>query len=161
MLVLKAYPCSGMLRHRPTTKDAKVSEFLKTLRTTKGVEKVAASGYCYGGYLSLRGITTGELDAAVMCHPSMIDLNMVKAIKGPTSWAMAEVDKMISDSFAQEIKECLTARKDLEFEMHTYPGTVHGSYVRPNLANPEVKAGFEAALKQTVDFVRKHLEVPL
>ncbi len=36
-------------------------------------------------------------------------------------------------------------------------GTVHGFAARPNLDYPEVKEGFEGALRQTVEWFRKTL----
>jgi len=36
-------------------------------------------------------------------------------------------------------------------------GTVHGFAARPNLEIPEVKAGFEGALDQTVQWFKKTL----
>ena len=38
-----------------------------------------------------------------------------------------------------------------------YIGTAHGFAVRPNLTVPEVKAGYEGGLEQTVAWFRKTL----
>ncbi len=159
--MLNATSLPVLLSNRPSSKYEKIKQFLQALRTEKGIAKIAGVGYCYGGGLALEFATTGDLAAAVMCHPSLINMAQVKKVKTPTSWALAEVDQMVSEKFAQEIRQYLTTeRKDLDFEMKTYPGTVHGSFARPNLGVPEVKEGFEGAFKQTVEFVRKHLQVP-
>ena len=89
-------------------------------------------------------------------------------------------DRFVPDPLRQESEAELASRKDKEtfvdYEFKVYKGsfsnfasnhafklmvpgvgTVHGFAARPNLEIPEVKAGFEGALDQTVQWFKKTL----
>jgi dienelactone hydrolase len=45
----------------------------------------------------------------------------------------------------------------VDYEFNIWNGTAHGFAVRPNLEVPEVKAGYEGGLDQTVAWFKKTL----
>lgn len=61
----------------------------------------------------------------------------------------------------QDAEDIFSSRKDkpdfVEYEFKDYKGTAHGFAARPNLAVPEVKAGYQGALEQTAAWFEKTL----
>ena len=65
---------------------------------------------------------------------------------------------MMSDKQLVEVKAAMKKKEGkVPYEIKQYPNTVHGNFARPNLADPQVKAGFEGAFGQAVDFLNTHL----
>lgn len=55
---------------------------------------------------------------------------------------------------------CLPMVYEMIHKPHSkYVGTCHGFAARPNLSDPEIKAGFEGAFEQGVAWFQKHLAV--
>ena len=66
-----------------------VQKFVKHLRETEGVLKVGGVGYCFGAKYVIRGLATGEVDVGFVAHPSFVEADELKKIKGPLSIAAA------------------------------------------------------------------------
>jgi carboxymethylenebutenolidase len=108
---------------------------------------------------------TGDLVASVACHPSMLNMDYIKGIKTPISFACAENDSQFGDKMREDAKQVLSAKekgsgegaKAFEAEFVLYSNTVHGFAARPNLEIEDVRKGFEGALAQTCRFLSKYL----
>jgi carboxymethylenebutenolidase len=108
---------------------------------------------------------TGDLVASVACHPSMLNMDDIKGIKTPISFACAENDSQFGDKMREDAKQVLSAKekgsgegaKAFEAEFVLYSNTVHGFAARPNLEIEDVRKGFEGALAQTCRFLSKYL----
>ncbi|EIN09724.1 alpha/beta-hydrolase [Punctularia strigosozonata HHB-11173 SS5] len=146
-----------VMKHRPAVHFPAAAEFLKVLKIEKGHEKLGAVGYCYGGKFSVHFNGTGDLTASVACHPSMLNIDDIKAIQKPISFACAESDAQFGDQLRTEAEKTLKAKSGLEAEFVLYANTVHGFAARPNLEIDDVRKGFEGALAQTCRFLSKHL----
>ncbi|KAF8991051.1 dienelactone hydrolase endo-1,3,1,4-beta-D-glucanase [Cyathus striatus] len=150
-------------RSRPAVAQQRVDDFITKIKAEQGYKKVGAVGYCYGGTIAFRLAANRPkvLDAMVIAHPGPISLDYLKAISVPSSWACAEED----DSFPKEkrlkVEAILEQRKDskdpVPYEFKDYNGTVHGFATRPNLTIPEVKAGYEGAFNQAVEWFKRYL----
>lgn len=67
-----------------------VKAAIKYLREEKGVKKVGAVGYCFGGKYVVRGLAEGSgVDVGFAAHPSFVDEEELQKIKGPLSIAAA------------------------------------------------------------------------
>jgi dienelactone hydrolase len=79
---------------RPATVDPIYEEVIKYLREECGVKRLGGVGYCFGGkyvcrFLKEEGLRNGGLDAGFTAHPSFVDAEEVRNIKGPLSIAAA------------------------------------------------------------------------
>jgi dienelactone hydrolase len=82
---------------RPETVDPIYDEVIKYLREECGIKRLGGVGYCFGGkYVcrflkegGLMGEGGGGLDAGFVAHPSFVDADEVKNIRGPLSIAAA------------------------------------------------------------------------
>lgn len=59
------------------------------LRSTLGVKRLGGVGYCFGGKYVCRWLKEGGLDAGFTAHPSFVNADEVRGIKGPLSIAAA------------------------------------------------------------------------
>ncbi|KAE9404071.1 hypothetical protein BT96DRAFT_989795 [Gymnopus androsaceus JB14] len=150
-LIVNALPSlPAMVRNRPSTVYPRVETFIKNLKDEKKYEKLGTVGYCFGGTLAVMLAATDLLNTAVICHPGSITEQQVQAMKIPSSWAVR-----------RKTEELLASRKGkdtfVEYEFKDYKGCVHGFAARPNLEYPEVKAGYEGAFEQTIQWFEKTL----
>ncbi|EIN09711.1 alpha/beta-hydrolase [Punctularia strigosozonata HHB-11173 SS5] len=146
-----------IMKFRPALHWEAMTEFLNILKKDKGHEKLGAVGYCYGGKFSVHFNGTGDLAASVACHPSMLNMDDIKAIQKPVSFACAEADSAFGDQMRAEAEKVLKAKNGLDLEFVVYTNTAHGFAARPNLQIDDVRKGFEGALAQTCRFLSKHL----
>jgi dienelactone hydrolase len=150
-----------LIASRPSVVDARVHEFIKKIKSEKGYERIGAIGYCFGGAMTGRLGSTDFVNSVVIAHPSNLTQGQIRAIKVPSSWALAEDDHYFKDKDVQATRAILKEQEEkpdhIEYEMTVYKGTAHGFAVRPNLKVPEVKAGYEGALDQTVAWFKKTL----
>ncbi|PPQ72815.1 hypothetical protein CVT24_012891 [Panaeolus cyanescens] len=149
------------ISNRPSVVDKRVKEFILMLQNKKQYEKVGVVGYCWGGATAMRLAKGDLIRTAAMCHPAPFSEKDVKAIKIPTSWAVAEDDLFVSPSLRRRAEAILSARKEkdneFEYEFKEYPGTAHGFAARPNLNLPEIRAAYEAAFEQVVQWFNRTL----
>ncbi|KAF8991056.1 dienelactone hydrolase endo-1-3,1,4-beta-D-glucanase [Cyathus striatus] len=151
-----------LIRSRPAVVQTRTETFLAKIKSEKGYKKIGAVGYCYGGLTCVRvGAEKPELlDAVVIAHPGPFSLDLLKTIPVPSSWACAEEDESFSDEKRLQAEAILAGRTGenaIPYEFKYYKGTVHGFATRPNLSLPDVKAGYEGAFNQTIEWFRKYL----
>ncbi|KAJ3802504.1 dienelactone hydrolase endo-1-3,1,4-beta-D-glucanase [Lentinula aff. detonsa] len=163
-LIYNALPSlPAMLRNRPTVAYPKAEKFVKELQAEKKYGKLGAVGYCFGGTLAVSMASTDLLNSVVICHPGSVTEAAVQAMKIPSAWACAEEDMGFKPEIRRKAEETLASRKGkdnfVEYEFKDYKGTVHGFAARPNLAYPEVKAGYEGAFEQTIEWFQKTLPI--
>lgn len=150
-----------LIASRPSVVDARVHEFIKKIKSEKGYERVGVVGYCFGGAMTGRLGSTDLVDTIVMAHPSRLCQTQIRAIRVPSSWALAEDDCHFKDKDIQTTRAILERQEEkvdhVDHEVTVYKGTAQGFAMRPNLKVPEVKAGYEGALDQTVAWFKKTL----
>lgn len=150
-----------MIANRPAVVDPRVHAFINKIKAEKGYERIGAVGYCFGGAMAGRLGSTGLVNTIVIAHPGNLKPAQIRAIRVPTSWLLAEDDMGFKEKdvkTAQAIFKEQEGKPDqVDYEFKTWPGTAHGFAVRPNLELPEVKAGYEGGLDQTVAWFKKTL----
>lgn len=79
------FPAHGPEAVRPI-----VEKVTSSLLGEYGVKKLSAVGYCFGAKYVVEGLAQGgHLDAGFIAHPSAIEADELRAIKGPLSIAAA------------------------------------------------------------------------
>ncbi|KAJ6595711.1 dienelactone hydrolase endo-1,3,1,4-beta-D-glucanase [Mycena vulgaris] len=152
-----------VIASRPSVVDTRLSAFFQALRERKKYEKLGAVGYCFGGATAVRLGATDVIQSAVVCHPAPFSTDQLKTTKVPTSWVFAEDDMFFKPEKRLEVEAVFSERKGkdtfIDYECKDYKGTTHGFASRPDLKYPEIKAAFEKALDQTVEWFNKTLLV--
>ncbi|EFQ35367.1 dienelactone hydrolase [Colletotrichum graminicola M1.001] len=140
--------------HGPEVTDPKVAKAVSYLREQMGVQKIASTGYCFGGRYAFRvlGIPDNKgVQVGFAAHPSQLGDEEIKAINGPASLAAAEADTGMKAARRAEIEAALGTTGQ-PFTMTLYGGTPHGFATHPNLNNPVQKAAKGDAFVQAVRF---------
>ncbi|KAK1597121.1 dienelactone hydrolase [Colletotrichum navitas] len=140
--------------HGPEVTDPKVAKAVSYLREQMGVQKVASTGYCFGGRYAFRVLGIPDNKGAQVgfaAHPTLLGDEEIKAIKGPASLAVAEGDTGMNAARRAEI-EAAMGTTGQPFTMTLYGGVPHGFAIRPDLNNPVQKAAKEDAFVQAVRF---------
>ena len=74
---------------RVETVDPIIRSVIEDMRNEMGVQKLGGVGYCFGGKYVCRWLKEGGLDAGFVAHPSFVDGEELKGVKGPMSIAAA------------------------------------------------------------------------
>jgi len=131
------------------------------IKAEKGYKRIGTVGYCFGGSISARLGSTDTVNTIVIAHPGKLTADQIRAIKVPASWLLAEEDSYFKDKDVKTAQAIFTEQEGkpehVDYEFRIWKGTAHGFAVRPNLAVPEVKAGYEGGLDQTVAWFKKTL----
>ncbi|KAF8478074.1 dienelactone hydrolase endo-1-3,1,4-beta-D-glucanase [Russula ochroleuca] len=162
LLIIRLLPTlPRIFASRPSVVDPRIHEFIKKIKAEKGYERIGAVGYCFGGGMAGRLGSTDFVNTIVIAHPSNLKPADTRAIKVPSCWVLAEEDMAFKDKdikTAQAIfKDQETKPDHVDYEFRIWKGTAHGFAVRPNLKVPDVKAGYEGSLDQTVAWFKKTL----
>ncbi|KAK1967874.1 dienelactone hydrolase [Colletotrichum sublineola] len=140
--------------HGPEVTDPKVERAIAYLREEMGVQKIASTGYCFGGRYAFRVLGMPEnkgVQVGFAAHPTLLGDEEIKAIKGPASLAVAEGDIGTKATRRAEI-EAVVGTTGQPFTMTLYGRTPHGFATRPDLNDPVQKAAKEDAFVQAVRF---------
>jgi dienelactone hydrolase len=128
------------------------------LREKHGVTKLAAIGFCWGGWGTLMLGATDLVDAVCVAHPSLVELPTdIENLKKPCLFLMAEVDNQMGPEKQEQAKEILKNRPE-EHKFVFYPGTSHGFAVRTKQIEDDIPAkAAQDAKNQAVDWFNKYL----
>lgn len=69
--------------------DPIVDAVIKELKGKLGVKRLGAAGYCFGAKYVVRFLKDNQIDVGYLAHPSFVDADELKAIKGPVSISAA------------------------------------------------------------------------
>lgn len=79
-----------LAKYGPQHADPIIEKTIKYLREELGVEKIATTGYCYGGKYAVRFLAPGRgADLAFAAHPSLLEDVEIANVTGPVSIAAA------------------------------------------------------------------------
>ncbi|KAB8298238.1 hypothetical protein EYC80_001973 [Monilinia laxa] len=131
----------------------KTIEYLKS----KGYTKIGAVGYCFGAKYVARYLAEGKgIDVGYVAHPSFIEEDELRAIKGPLSIAAAETDHIFPTDKRHKTEEILKEIK-AAYQINLYSGTEHGFSVRCDLSKPEERFAKEQAFLQAITWFDHYL----
>lgn len=98
---------------------------------SRGVVKVGAAGFCWGGMVVVRLAKFDCLDAAVLLHPGPITEEQINEVKCPIAILGAEIDNLAPPELVKKLGEILTAKFDqVDSFVKIFPGVGHGWTVR-------------------------------
>ncbi|ORY18716.1 Alpha/Beta hydrolase protein [Clohesyomyces aquaticus] len=130
----------------------RIPKIVKELSESKGVEKWAVVGYCWGGKIvNLSSMEGTPFKAAAACHPAMVAGDDAPGITIP--YAM-----LPSKDESKEDVEKWEAGLKVPHIVEWFPTQLHGwMAARADLADAEVKEEYERGYKILLDFFHKHM----
>ncbi|KEF54380.1 esterase/lipase [Exophiala aquamarina CBS 119918] len=145
--------------HLPPTVDPIIDACLVELRTKYNAKKIGAVGYCFGGKYVVRHLRpeAGKIDVGYTAHPSFVDADELKEIKGPLAISAAETDSIFPTEKRHE-SEVILKETGQPYQINLYSGVEHGFAVRADLNNPVTKYAKESAFIQALQWFEEHLQ---
>lgn len=169
---------------RQHTVDPIYATIIKYLRGELGVKRLGGVGYCFGGKYVCRWLKEGGLDAGFTAHPSFVEPEELKGIRGPLSIAAAgksygvsclrvsllwsgrrsrltdaETDMIFPAEKRRETEDILK-KMSVPYQMSLYSDVEHGFGVKGDLSHQRARFAKELAFMQAVfwfdEYVKKN-----
>ncbi|KAM1195367.1 hypothetical protein ACFX13_022381 [Malus domestica] len=135
--------------------DAKpVLEALKS----KGVSAIGAAGFCWGAKVVVELSKHALIQAAVLCHPSLVTVDDIKEVKVPISVLGAEIDQMSPPEVVKQFEEVLTAKPEVKSHVKIFPKVSHGWTVRYNVEDEAACKSAEEAHQDLLKWFLNHVK---
>ncbi|KAJ8472022.1 hypothetical protein OPV22_026365 [Ensete ventricosum] len=96
----------------------------------KGISAVGACGFCWGGKVVLELAKSCEIEAAVLCHPSFINVDDINGVKCPILILGAENDHLSPPELLKQCEQALCLASEESHIVKIFPGVAHGWTVR-------------------------------
>lgn len=137
-------------------KDAK--PLIKALKN-KGVVKIGAAGFCWGGKVAVELAKSHKyIKAAVLLHPSDVIVDDMKEVKVPLAVLGAELDSNLPPAMMREFEAALDANKEVDDSfVKIYPGLKHGWTLRYNDTDAVAVKNANEAHQDMLNWFLKHL----
>ncbi|CAF2374485.1 unnamed protein product [Rotaria sp. Silwood2] len=148
-----------LFRHRQAVTLPIVEKFFKALRSEKGVTRVQAVGYCFGGLYALL-VGSKELhlaDAIVGCHVSLTNKTHYEQLNVPAAFVCAQEDDQFTDALRAEAEQILARKSEIPSKFLLTEGTVHGFASRPNPDNTIIMNAYKKGNDFIAEWAKAHL----
>ncbi|KAL6571528.1 hypothetical protein OROHE_003171 [Orobanche hederae] len=157
-----AYVSGGNLsdwkkRHQPIngTKDAKA--IIKALQR-KGITKIGAAGFCWGGKVAVDLAKSSYIQAAVLLHPTNVTAEDIQGVKVPISILEGQNDSSSPPSLLEQYRSALKAKPKVDSSIKVFPGAGHGWTTKYNDTDVVAVKRAEEAHKDMLDWFLKYLK---
>ncbi|XP_040364225.1 endo-1,3;1,4-beta-D-glucanase isoform X1 [Rosa chinensis] len=102
---------TGWLKDHGTDKGFEDTKRLIAALKNKGVSKIGAAGFCWGGKVVAELSKGYYTKAAVLLHPYNVTLDDIKAVKTPIAILVAQFDNLTPPELTKQFKEALSTNK--------------------------------------------------
>ncbi|KAK4856433.1 hypothetical protein QYF36_017426 [Acer negundo] len=135
--------------------DAKpVIEALKS----KGISAIGAVGFCWGAKAVVQLAKRDVIQAAVLCHPSLVTVYDIKGVEVPIAVLGAEIDHLSPPSLLKQFEEVITANNEVDGYVKIFPKVEHGWTVRYNVADEAALKPAEEAHQNMLEWFAKYVK---
>ncbi|XP_044499453.1 endo-1,3;1,4-beta-D-glucanase-like isoform X2 [Mangifera indica] len=125
---------------------------------SKGISAIGAVGFCWGAKVVVQ-LAKGEfIKAAVLCHPSFVTHDDIKAVKVPIAILGAEIDQLSPPALVKEFEEILTTKPEVDAFVKIFPKVSHGWTVRYNTEDPDAVKCADEAHQNTLEWFAKYVK---
>lgn len=135
---------------------------------TRGVERVAVMGWCWGAWFVTKAGSTGRVVAGVAPHPSHSKLakawgededTVLRSMQCPLLLMPAGDDP--ESTKPGGANQLVMQEKGIECEAVEFPEMKHGFLSRGDIADPIVARDVQLALQHAIAFLNKHLRAAI
>lgn len=124
-------------------------------KVVEGIKKewaptyIASIGYCFGAKYTVQLLGAGVVQSGTICHPSFVEMDEVRAIKGPLLICAAETDQ-IFPAESRHATEVVLKEIGARYFITLSSGVEHGFSSRGDPSNKVVKFAKEKAFCDAV-----------
>jgi len=132
----------------------------------KGISRLGAIGFCWGGFAVFLASSTGRLLAGVNCHPSLAigarlfnipETQQAEAVQCPQALLPAGNDPASVKPGGDVNKVLDTKPFGNQCVYHVFPDMSHGFVLRGDMSQPAVERDVKIAMDMSIDFFKRHL----
>ncbi|XAR54620.1 Carboxymethylenebutenolidase [Bertholletia excelsa] len=145
------------LKDHPADKAFEEAKLVIEALRSKGVSKIGAAGFCWGGKVAAELAKDACIQAAVLLHPSFVTLDDIQGTKVPISILSAEIDHITPPELAKKFDEALQAKPEVDSFVKIYHGVVHGWTLRYDDDDAEAVKRAEESHKEMLDWFGKYV----
>ncbi|GER26114.1 alpha/beta-Hydrolases superfamily protein, partial [Striga asiatica] len=120
---LKKHPAENAI------KDA--NKIVKALRN-KGIKKIGAAGFCWGGKVAVDLSKPPSVRAVVLLHPTYINVTDIQGVNAPIAILGGQNDTLVPPSLIKQYASALNATHKVESFVKIFPGVKHGWTLKYN-----------------------------
>ncbi|KAJ7104299.1 alpha/beta-hydrolase [Mycena belliarum] len=130
----------------------------------RGIKKIAATGYCFGGLYVTRLVQNNTITVGTMAHPSLLnvptDFDLMKEISHiPVEINNAELDTGFTPAVAAQTDGVMAnGQYTPGYLRRQFDGVAHGFAVRANASDPVQVAAKQGAFDTSLAWIKSHLE---
>lgn len=125
---------------------------------SKGVSKIGAAGFCWGGKVVVNLTKHACIQAAVLLHPSLVTFDDIQEVKVPISILGAEIDEHCPPELLKQFEEVLDSKSEVDSFVKIFPGVAHGWSVRYKDEDETAVKSAEEAHRDLLDWFVKYLK---
>lgn len=143
-------------RNSKEVREAEIFAFARTLRSQ--YKRVAAIGFCYGGWAVFRLGAKGNnlVDCISTAHPSWLTEEEIQSVGIPVQILAPEIDPVYTPEL-KEFSNRVIPSLGLAYDYQHFPGLEHAFAVRGNRENDAEMKGLERAKNAAVSWFNQWL----
>ncbi len=100
---------------------------------------------------------TGKIDVAYTAHPSFVQEEELRGIKGPLAISAAETDHIFPEEKRHQ-SEAILKELGIRYQINLYSGVDHGFAVRGDPSNRAAMYAKESAFLQALQWFYEHFQ---
>ncbi|KAJ7475685.1 chlorocatechol-degradation protein [Mycena latifolia] len=136
---------------------------IKALKA-RGIKRIAATGYCFGGLYIARLVQNNTITVGTMAHPSFLnvptDFELMKEVSHiPVEINNAELDTGFTPAVALQTDAVMgDGQYEPGYFRRQFDGVAHGFAVRANASDPVQVAAKQGAFDTSLAWIKAHLK---
>ncbi|CAA0838967.1 alpha/beta-Hydrolases superfamily protein [Striga hermonthica] len=151
-------PFQDWLKKHPAEKAIKdANKFVKALRK-KGIKKIGAAGFCWGGKVAVDLSKPPSVRAVVLLHPTYINVTDIQGVNAPIAILGGQNDTLVPPSLIKQYESALNARHKVESFVKIFPGVKHGWTLKYNDTDKAAVKMAEEAHKDLLSWFVKYIK---
>lgn len=132
-----------------------VDKIVEGVRAKYNPKFSVAIGFCFGAKYAIRLLGTGYIQAVSVFHPSLVELDEVKAIKGNLLITAPDDDYIYTTELrhaTEVVLKELGSTKGIKYRQNVLHSIGHGFAIRGDISDPWIKYSKEKAFRDTIEW---------
>ncbi|GFQ01275.1 endo-1 3 [Phtheirospermum japonicum] len=126
---------------------------------SKGITKIGAAGFCWGGKVTVDLAKISDVQAVVLLHPTGVTVQDIQGVNVPTAILGGQNDALVSPNLLRQFELALEAKRPkVDSLLKIFPGAEHGWTTRYNDTDPAAVSRAAEAHKELLNWFKKYLK---
>lgn len=151
-------PIGDWIQEHGADKGFEDAKSVITALKSKGISSIGSAGYCWGAKVVVQLAQTNYIQAAVLLHPSFVNMDDIKGVKEPIAILGAEIDKMSPPELIKQFEEILSSKPEVGSFVKIFPGVAHGWSVRYKDEDEKAVHTAEEAYQDMLNWFTKYIK---